>query len=510
MELNVEQCPTCGTELTGLKFKEIQAKLRREDQEQAAKLAKAESAFRLELEKQFKRQADARELEIRQQAQQELEKEKLAAQTKANKDVADQIKRAATEHDELAKQLKEAQRREAETGKATAAEIEKQKKIAELKAKAEAVGQINKLAVERDQAAAKAKQAEAREAEIRKGAAQEIEKQKQAAEAKAKAEVADQIKKLGIERDQATAKAEKAEKREADARKQITEDAEKERTKELATQRLALETDKKLTLLKQQAEFNRERESLQKKMQLMDRQLQKKTANELGDGPEIDLYEALREAFPTDKTSRVPKGQAGADILHEVLYKGIVCGKIVLDSKNRQGWQDSYVTKLRQDQVNAEAEHAILATTVFPAGKKEMCIESDVIVISPARVEYIVRLLRTSILSMHVRGLSMKERATKMARLYKLITSESYSRKLAEASKLTEELLELDVQEKRTHDNVWKKRGTLAKRAQNVLREAETELAAVIESTDVEEMPPAFGVKSARILPVSSQVQEMN
>ena len=68
----------------------------------------------------------------------------------------------------------------------------------------------------------------------------------------------------------------------------------------------------------------------------MEKQLQKKTANELGDGAEIDLFEALRESFPGDKITRIPKGQAGVDILHEVLYKGESCGKIIVDSKNRQ------------------------------------------------------------------------------------------------------------------------------------------------------------------------------
>jgi hypothetical protein len=124
-----------------------------------------------------------------------------------------------------------------------------------------------------------------------------------------------------------------------------------------------------------------------------------------------------------------------------------------------------------------------------------MCIESDIIVISPARVPHIIQLLRNAMVTMHVKGLSMKERSTKMARLYELITSESYSRKLAEAGKLAEDILELDVQEKKAHDNVWKKRGTLAKRAQNVLREAETELAAVIESTGDGEAPSALGMK---------------
>ena len=232
-------------------------------------------------------------------------------------------------------------------------------------------------------------------------------------------------------------------------------------------------------------------------MQLMDKQLQKKTANELGDGAEIDLFEALRESFPVDKITRIPKGQPGVDILHEVLYKGGSCGKIVLDSKNRQSWQSGFVTKLRQDQVEAGAEHAILATTVFPAGKKEMCLESGVIVIAPARVIHIVQVLRKAMVAMRVMGLSMKERSSKMTRLYRLVTSESYSRKFSEAGKLAQDILELDVQEKKAHDNVWKKRGTLATRINNVLREVETEVAAVIEGGEEEEVPPAFRVRSA-------------
>lgn len=199
--------------------------------------------------------------------------------------------------------------------------------------------------------------------------------------------------------------------------------------------------------------------------------------------------------FPTDKITRIRKGQPGADILHEVFYKGEPCGKIIIDSKNRQSWQNVFVTKLRQDQVEADAEHAILSTTVFPAGKKEMCIESGVIVMAPARIIYVAQLLRQAMVTMHVKGLSMKERTTKMSKLYNLITSETYSGKFTEANKLTQDILDLEVQEQTAHGNVWKRRGSLLKRIHNVLREVETDIAAVIESSD--ELPPAFPAKSA-------------
>jgi hypothetical protein len=76
----------------------------------------------------------------------------------------------------------------------------------------------------------------------------------------------------------------------------------------------------------------------------------------------------------------------------------------------------------------------------------------------------------------------------------------AYGRKFSEAGRLTQDILELDVQEKKTHDNVWKKRGTLATKINNVLREIETDVAAVIEGD--EDVPstepyPAQSVKIA-------------
>jgi len=136
-----------------------------------------------------------------------------------------------------------------------------------------------------------------------------------------------------------------------------------------------------------------------------------------------------------------------------------------------------------------------------------MCIESGVIVMAPARIVYVVELLRQAMITMHIKGLSMKERTTKMTRLYKLITSEAYSGKFAEANKLTQEILDLEVQEQTAHGNVWKKRGSLLKRIHNVLREAETEVAAIIEGDDQQETPSPFSVKSIRSMAASARTE---
>ena len=231
--------------------------------------------------------------------------------------------------------------------------------------------------------------------------------------------------------------------------------------------------------------------------------------NELGDGGEIDVFEKLRDAYQGDRITRIQKGQAGADILHEVLYKGEVCGRIITDAKNRQSWQNAFVVKLRQDKVDAKAEHAILATTVFPAGEKNLCLQSGVIVVSPAHVVYVTELLRQAMITMHIKGMSLKERSTKMTQLYALITSESHSKKFAESERLAQDILDLDVKEQNEHAIVWRKRGTLATRLKNVLREVDTEIASVIEGGDLQsqELTPAAVKRASFPMPDAKRTQ---
>jgi hypothetical protein len=102
METTVEQCPLCGTELSRIKFREIQSKLREEEQKKAADLAQAEVALQQRLEQQFKL---------------DLEKQKQAAAKKARAEADQEIKKVAAERDQAAKKLKEAQEREPEIRK---------------------------------------------------------------------------------------------------------------------------------------------------------------------------------------------------------------------------------------------------------------------------------------------------------------------------------------------------------------------------------------------------------
>jgi hypothetical protein len=286
---------------------------------------------------------------------------------------------------------------------------------------------------------------------------------------------------LMADKDAAVKRARKLEARDAQQRQQIIADAERRQLVELAKQREGLEREHQRTVLKLRAAFTREKDAAQKRVADLERRLHKRTAHELGDGAELDLFDSLREAFPGDHISRVQKGVAGADIYHEVLHNGQSCGLIVIDSKNRQTWHNMFVTKLRCDQVDAVAHHAILATAVFPSGEKELCVREGVILVSPARTVFVVQLLRASMVRLHIQGLSMKDRNAKMGRVYAYITSEACARRFSEATKITSDLIALDVRENRDHQKVWANRGRMTARLKSVLCELDTEISAIVE-----------------------------
>jgi malate synthase len=272
----------------------------------------------------------------------------------------------------------------------------------------------------------------------------------------------------------------------------VKKELEKQRKKELAEVRQILQKDRETAFAKREAEFAREREALQKKIVDISRRVSK--GGELADGSDLDIYDELRSAFPDDQLVRRGSGH----LLLDVQYKRKSAGKLLIATKPRAAWQQAFVTKLRQEQSESGADHAILATVVFPSGKRELFIESNVIVAAPARVTAIIEVLRKAMIAMHVAKLSDAERADKLNSLFKFITSAAFKRKLAEANELAGEALQIDVDEKRAHDLVWRKRGTLLTRMRQVMRDIDTDISAILESASEPQplRPAAFRVTS--------------
>jgi hypothetical protein len=229
----------------------------------------------------------------------------------------------------------------------------------------------------------------------------------------------------------------------------------------LLAQREALEKQKAKAVSDEKAKAYEEKLRLEEKLQGLTRQLQNKTAHELGEPAEFDLYETLQAEFGGDEIVRVGKGEKGPDIIMKVLHNGSVAGSIVIDCKNHKRWQSIFVKKLRNDQLDLGADFSILSTSTFPKNTRQLYLDENVIVADPARVTVITHLLRRHILQSCLLKLGSEGRNEKAARLLDFIVSPACTDLLDGFVKLTDELSALDRKEADSHSATWKKRGAL-------------------------------------------------
>ena len=349
--------------------------------------------------------------------------------------------------------LVEIQQRERERAEAQKVQLRANFDIEKAAAIAEKETELRRI---RKEAATEAQRAK-EESEKREAAAWEAAKKEAETAAKEKITAAIQAK---------TAAEEQTKALKADQERMVQESLQKA----LIEQRTSMEKDKTVAVQKEQSKAFEERHKLEGKLEELQRQLKKERADELGESAELDLAEALCEAFPDDDFHPIDKGVAGADLWQDVMQNGEVCGRIVYDSKNRKAWRNDYVDKLKTDQIDADGHYAVLVTRVFPSGIKQMHIQDGVFVAHPARTVVLATILREQLIQTHRLHLSNEERDAKSAALYEFITSERCYQIFEHFESLKNEMLDLDVTEKKQHDKNWKKRGQLIKKTERAIQ----------------------------------------
>ena len=227
-----------------------------------------------------------------------------------------------------------------------------------------------------------------------------------------------------------------------------------------------LKEERDAAVLAERTKSFEETQALRQKLEDLTRKLEGKSAHELGEGSEIDLFEQLRDAFQGDHIQRVPKGVSGADVIHEVVHNGRVCGKIIYDAKNRDSWQNGFATKLKADKLAQAADHAVLSSNKFPKDKSQIHAQDGVIVANPARVLVIAEILREQIVRMHELRASEEAREEKTVALYAFVTSDHFKQLLEQVEAQAGKILELDSKEQEAHRRIWDQRGKLIRTIQ--------------------------------------------
>ena len=518
-----KNCPTCGQEIPPDKLEEIGGKIAAREREQtlaitaqlekryANEKAGIETRAKADLESE-RQQSAVREERVRAEAQKAAEKlinEKLAEaeQTRAalvagwQQDLAmAQAAQRTAEETSTTRQAEINELRESSAKRIEAIETQaKQRESAirdEAKKSAEAVvagriAQIEKAQRESEAARIAAEQKQATLAaqmeDLRNSKEDEIAKVKQesAAEVRRVQQVTTQeaetrFRETLMAHENAVAEANaKAAASEAKLVAQADEYNASTEVK-LKEQREVLEKGTENAVNAERARAFEENQKLSNKVNELQRAVDNKNADELGEGAEIDLYEKLRTQFPEDDIRRTRKGAAGADILHVVMLSGRKCGTIIYDSKNHKQFRYEHVAKLREDQLAAQAEHAILSTHKFPEGTRQLHQHDGVLLANPARVVVIATILRQHLQQLHAQRVSDIERDTKTTALYEFIISERCSSLLSRIDERAEDLLEQQQKEMTWHKKNWEKQGEAIRGIQKAKADWENQVDLII------------------------------
>lgn len=178
-----------------------------------------------------------------------------------------------------------------------------------------------------------------------------------------------------------------------------------------------------------------------------------------GEIQELELERILKKAYPYDKISEVGKGKQGADIQQIVLNENrMECGKIYYESKRSKIFKKEWITKLKKDNLEANADVLVIVSETMPEGAKHFFYEDGVWICTFWEVKPLSSLLRYYLIQLHDAASVHQDKGTKMELLYKYLTSNEFQNQFNAIIEGFKEIRLGYEKEKLNMQKIWKER----------------------------------------------------
>jgi hypothetical protein len=250
-----------------------------------------------------------------------------------------------------------------------------------------------------------------------------------------------QVDELQEQLDVKTKEINKFRKQELELRKMQRELSDKIDNQELDLQRKLDEERKKI------ANDSREKVEGEYKQKMAEKDLQidgiMKELNELkkkaeqgsqqiqGEAAELDLEDILSTNFTYDEIEPVGKGVRGADILQRVCTPdGQTRGIIIWESKQTRNWSNKWLAKLKEDQMEAKADLAVIVSAALPEGVEYFDCVGDIWVVGTQYVIGLATVLRESLIQVARARRSVEGKDQKIELLYQYLSGPEFKQRV--------------------------------------------------------------------------------
>ncbi len=222
-------------------------------------------------------------------------------------------------------------------------------------------------------------------------------------------------------------------------------------------QEIACQFEEKYQLLL--AEKERELREVKSQVDELKRKTEQKSQQFQGEVLEEFLEEVLKREFPFDLIEPVKTGQKGGDVIQTVrTQQGLVCGKILWESKRTKSWSDGWIDKLKDDQRKAQAEVAVLVSEVLPKEVKHFSFIKGIWVSEVSLAVRLASVIRHSLIQLAIEKKNQEGKEEKMEMLYNYLTGSEFRNRVQAIMEAFIGLREDLEAERRAMERLWAKR----------------------------------------------------
>lgn len=208
----------------------------------------------------------------------------------------------------------------------------------------------------------------------------------------------------------------------------------------------------KIKLLKQIEDNKKLAEEMKRKAEQGSMQLQ-------GEVQELAIEDLLKNTYPFDKIREVPKGVKGADCIQTVINAAQQeCGKIVYESKRTKNFSNSWIDKLKQDQLTCKADVAVLVSQTLPNDMERFAERDGIWICGFHELKSLSFVLREMLIKTHSVKVSQENKGDKMELLYTYLTSSEFVQNIKRIIENYDAMAEQLNAEKKAMHKIWAER----------------------------------------------------
>ncbi|MFA6064932.1 MAG: DUF2130 domain-containing protein [archaeon] len=200
----------------------------------------------------------------------------------------------------------------------------------------------------------------------------------------------------------------------------------------------------------------------QKQIIALKNQLEKETTPSIeGLLEETVLLDRLKKEFPSDEFQHPGKG---GDIIQIVKEKDVYIGKVLFECKKVKVFSKSHILQTAEAKMKRDADYGILVTNATSKNYKGFGQERGVIIVHPAGIIALVKILRENLLKIEQLKLNQSEKNEAIKRTLEYLEGPEFKNSLVDIVQQTIDLHESLRAEVKAHFKDWKNRLTCLER----------------------------------------------